>query len=598
MKSIITFGELIKKLNCILTKEQKRKSVKVFVIVFLSSLLELLGVSAILPFLSAIISPETLKKNKYIIFLTKYFEIHEKELIILLGVAVILVYLIKNIYRIYAAYVKNKYSAEIQKELSLETLIKYVNQPYVFFRNTNSSDIVRGIDRDTANVYNIINLLFKLMTQIVSSISIMIYLLYMDGLLAAGVIIVGCVCFCVTFFSFKGKMKKIGIEQRKSTLMVNKNAYEMINGIKEIKVLGRMRYFTSKFINSLEIRQITNFWYGFIGECPDKIIEMLCVSGFLGLVCIRIYVGINLETFIPVLGTFALGTFSILPAISNISNCLNSIVFFKPSLDSLYDVWKTIENQDEAKSFEENKYDIKRTFEKLELRNITYKYEDGIDNILEDVNLTITRGSSVALIGTSGAGKSTLADIILGVNIAQRGYILLDGVDIKMIPVKWSHIVGYVPQTPFLLDSTIRENVVFGAENITDDRVWAVLKKAQMYEFVKGLKKGLDTIVGERGVKFSGGQRQRLAIARALVYDPEIIVFDEATSALDYGTEKAVMTAVNSLMGEKTLIIIAHRLSTVSKCNEIYKVDNKCVSMVVKEEIINEQQEDSNNSEE
>ncbi len=216
----------------------------------------------------------------------------------------------------------------------------------------------------------------------------------------------------------------------------------------------------------------------------------------------------------------------------------------------------------------------------MAVQGVWWKYPEGERNVLEDASLVIHKGEAVAFIGESGAGKTTLADIILGLLHPQKGEVLLDGTDIYSIPKRWAKTIGFVPQNVFLIDDTVRHNVAFGIyeDEIEDDKIIRALKSAQIYDFIQGLPHGLDTVVGESGVKFSGGQRQRLAIARALYDNPDILVLDEATSALDNETESAVMQSIDALKGTKTLIIIAHRLSTIQNCNKVYEVkDGKAV---------------------
>ena len=289
-----------------------------------------------------------------------------------------------------------------------------------------------------------------------------------------------------------------------------------------------------------------------------------------------------------------MGAVRMLPSLGRTSANINIMSFYVTSLESAYNNMKILKEEElanEVLEVEEQKYkdeDEKGlTFnDSLCLSNIYWHYKDSEKNILSDLNLKVEKGQSVGLIGSSGAGKSTLADIILGLHIPNQGSVKLDGHDIRHIPQTYSRIIGFVPQSIYLLDGTIRENVAFGEgkENIDDNKIWNCLEKAQIGEFVRKLEDGLDTIVGERGVRFSGGQRQRIAIARALYRNPEILVLDEATSALDNETEAEVMKSIESLYGTITMIIIAHRLSTVKKCDVVYEImDGKAIIKEKKE---------------
>ena len=311
-------------------------------------------------------------------------------------------------------------------------------------------------------------------------------------------------------------------------------------------------------------------------ESPAYIIEAACVTGMIVAVCFKVIFSSDVETLIPQLAAYAIGAFRILPSLGRISSSFNTMIYSIPSMNATY------ENVYEANQFEKN-YDSNgngNREEKLELKdairikNVCWKYSEDGRAILEDININIEKGTSVAFIGQSGAGKTTLADIILGLLHPQKGDILVGGKSIFESPHEWANLVGFVPQSVYLIDDTIRNNVAFGIdeEEIDDEQVWYALEQAQLADFVSTLPEGMQNIVGDRGIRLSGGQRQRIAIARALYKNPEVLVLDEATSALDTETESAVMEAIEYLQGHKTLIIIAHRLTTIQNCDVIYEI--------------------------
>lgn len=366
---------------------------------------------------------------------------------------------------------------------------------------------------------------------------------------------------------------------RQANAAKSQYSYQAVMGIKEITVLDRRKQFIDQFKEAAEVEARTSLINGFIMACPDRILEGVCIAGFMGIVSVEIAMGKELDNFIPVLGTFAMGAFRILPSISKISSRINSLVFFRPCLQSTYDNLREIReyNQESATKIVQltESYDEKVSFQNsIAIKNISWKYLNTENSVLQNLSLTIQKGESVAFIGSSGAGKTTLADVIMGLLRPQSGTVEMDGTDIFTIPHQWARTIGYVPQSVFLIDDTVRSNVAFGLKrsDVSDERVWVALEEAQLKEFVKGLPHGLDTIVGERGVKFSGGQRQRIAIARALYENPDILVLDEATAALDTETENAVMESIDALQGSKTLIIVAHRLTTIRNCDKIYEI--------------------------
>ena len=367
---------------------------------------------------------------------------------------------------------------------------------------------------------------------------------------------------------------------------------------KDIKVMQRSDSFTRYFRLATQKVTKSTIVYSTITSLPEKIIETVCISGIIGIVCARLQMGVNVMTFIPQLSVFAVAAFRILPSISKCAGYFQTLVFYRPSMEAAYKDMKAF-NEYEENFQEYYALEEKRLFQKqitienfkftreLEIDSINWQYEESDELVLKELSLTIHKGEAVAFIGPSGSGKTTLADIILGLLQPTHGKVYVDGVDIYAIPKVWSKIIGYVPQSVFLIDDTIRANVTFGlsAEMITDEAVWEALDKAQIKDYVKSLPEGLDTLVGERGIRFSGGQKQRIAIARAIYHDPDILVLDEATSALDGETENAVMEAIDHLHGKKTLIIIAHRLSTIKNCDTIYEIRNGQARRKTKEEI-------------
>ncbi len=582
MKSnIITLLNMLKQLKYILNRKQKRQCAIAFVVFFCGAIFELLGVSCILPFLQALLTPEKMMEGEKIQLLLQIFHIDTTYgVVVMLGVGIILLYIIKNIYLVFSAYVQCDLNTKINKELSIEMLRAYMKRPYTFFLETNSAEILRGINDDVTGVNSVVSNLFHIVSEFLTAVMIAIYLLMTDTIMAVGIVVLALICFFGIVLGFKKRLSIMGRTRREANANCNKHAYQAVNGIKEITVMQRRESFTEKYSEAAEEKRKTALAHSFLTACPGRIIEAVCISGLLGVVCVRVGSGVELTSFVPQLGAFAVAAFRILPSISNISGYVSGLIFFRLMLEEAYvNISSAREYERETKAIEdvEDEEAGKLQFQmEVKIQDITWKYGNSKNNVIEDLSLTIKKGESVAFIGASGAGKSTLADIILGLLRPQKGTVEMDGKDIFTIPKAWSKIIGYVPQTVFLIDDTIRNNLTFGIaqEEISDERIWRALEMAQLSEFVKSLPQQLNTIVGERGIKFSGGQRQRIAIARALYYNPDILVLDEATSALDNETEAAVMEAIDALIGTKTLIIVAHRLTTIRGCDKIYEIVN------------------------
>ena len=588
---------IIHQLNYVLDKKQKKASVIIFLCMILSSCLELLGVSAIYPLLQIMLIPDDIKDKWYIGWIYRLNpDISDKSVLLVIGIAIIFVYLFKNAFMIISAYVQTSFAAKFQRQLSVKMLSSYLKHPYQYFLNTNSSEILRGINPDVEGVYLILLDFFTLIAEILTVIVLGIFLMMTDVWMTVGAMALSFLCLLAIFGGFKDRMKQAGKKVREAKKLKNQYGYQAVTGIKEIMVLDRKENFINLYREAAFLEQKSYLTNGFVSACPDRILEGVCIGGIIGIVCIRIAVGVDISTFIPVLGMFAMAAFKILPSISKISSRINAIIYYQLCLQGAYD------NLREANKFEEELKELRSQNTKsaseaekniqfsneLKIDKVAWKYQNAKADVLTNVSICINKGEAVAFIGSSGSGKTTLADIILGLLKPQKGTVEVDGIDVFSIPHQWARIIGYVPQSVFLIDDTVRRNVAFGLDekDISDEKIWGALGQAQLKEFVESLPLGLDTIVGERGIKFSGGQRQRIAIARALYEDPDILVLDEATSALDNETETAVMESIDALQGSKTLIIVAHRLTTIRNCDRIYEITDGIAVERKKEEVL------------
>ena len=580
MQNIRKIKDLFNKFQTILTSNQKKWGIVVFFMILGGSLAEMLGVSIVLPFVQAILAPQELRENVIINKVCTFFGVQSDEgVVLLVSFVVILIYIIKNVYLGLVGYVRIKYAVKIQRELSIRMLVSYMKRGYSFFRMTNSSVLMRGTNGAVSGVYNVVVNCFKIVAELLTILCICIYIIVTDWKISVGMISLATIGLLLILNFFKEIMRKAGKQYHDGLGENNKIQLQLFGGIKEVLVLNRKDYFINKYIHAYSGLQKGQIRQAVASESPTYIIEGICVTGLILLVYFRVTGMENAAEYVPQLASFAVAAFRILPSIGRLSSCFNLCIFYIPAVNETYN--NIVEAQKFDKLNENNASDVEtdechRLEKEIEIQNVSWKYQDGIEKVLDNINLTINKGESVAFVGPSGAGKSTLADIILGLFQPQEGGVLADGIDIHQHKNMWSKMVGFVPQSAFLIDDTIRRNIAFGIEDskIDDERIWATLDKAQMKAFVQNLPKGLDTCVGDRGVRFSGGQAQRLAIARALYTDPDIIILDEATSALDNETETAVMEAIDALQGQKTMIIIAHRLTTIRNCNSIYEINN------------------------
>lgn len=591
MRKFRSLWQLIQKLLYILTKQQKKMGVVIILLIIIGSFLETLGISAIMPFIQAILEPDMIFERWYAKPLVQIFHIDDSNVIIAwIAVVIVMIYVMKNLYLYFSALAQTIYRSKIQKRLSTKMLKAYMERTYEYYVNINTAEVIRGIGVDVTGVYNLMDNLFRFLGEIFTAMLISIYIIYTETFMAGCIILIAGGCFAAITLGLKKKAQYLGEQKRITDTLRGNCAYQAIMGFKEIKVTQTTDYFINSYETAYENQRVAEVKNEFITNLPERIIESVCVAALMIVICIKLQMGVDVAQFVPKLAVFAVAAFRLLPSVSRMTRYMNGIFFNNTFLQSVYTNLSEIdqymeEHKEKNANYDESQY--KRFQNVLEVRDIDWKYQGGSKYILNNLSMTIKRGESVGFIGASGAGKTTLADIILGLLKPQRGTILVDGMDIYDYPKLWSRIIGYVPQSVFLSDDTIRSNVAFGhaGEDIEEEHVWRALEQAQLKTFVEGLPGGLDTQVGERGIKFSGGQRQRVAIARALYNNPDIIVLDEATSALDNETEKAVMEAIDALQGHKTLIIVAHRLTTIRNCDKIYEITDGKAVLRPKEEI-------------
>lgn len=590
MNRLKSVQDIWKKYGFILTTSQKRWGFVILILTLFGAVCETLGVSIILPLVQVMIAPQQLRDNTIAAPVIEYLHlVSDAELIWAIGVSVIGVYLIKNLFLFFLSYVRVKYACKVQRELSVEMIDSYMKRGYVFFLNTSTGELMRGVSSGINNTYTALYQMFKLLAEMLTVVCICIYIMSTDIVMAVAVIALALICLLIVVLGCQRWVKKCGEITYKYSALVNTTLLQAFQGIKEILVMRRQKYFIVSYKNNYMKQQKGTIGQTVASESPAYLIEAVCVSGLIIAVCFKAIDADNAATLVPQLASFAVAAFRILPSLGRISSSFNQFMFCVPGINDTYNNFKEVRSgQSEANTLKAERLsddnsdfcNIVKFQDKLSIENITWKYPNTDNNVLENVCMEIDKGQSIAFVGKSGAGKTTLADIVLGLLIPQQGTIKIDGIDITDISEGRSHLIGFVPQNVNLLDDTVRRNVAFGIEDakIDDKLIWRALERAQLKDIIEKSAHGLDTEIGERGLRFSGGQRQRFAIARALYTDPDILILDEATSALDTETETAVMESINALQGHKTLIIIAHRLTTIRNCDKIYEiVDGKAV---------------------
>lgn len=578
---------IIKKFGLILDQKQKKKIIVIVIMMAFGALLETLGVGLIIPLVSMVTDPDFMETNEYVRIVCKYLNIQSAKTFILLMIgALVFIYIFKNLYLFLEYYVQWRFVCNNRFGTQQKLMQQYLYQSYEFYLNVQSGEIIRVINEDVLKTFTLLGNVLSFLTEMVISGALVITIVVADplmaGLMAA---VLGSVLLVINCI-MKPVLKNAGVRNQKSVAKSNQWMMQSISGIKEVKVSRSEKFFLEQFSlygrRANDAEKVNNV----LSNVPRLSIETFGICSMLAVLAVLMCMGREINTMLPQLTAFAMAAVRLLPSVNRMSTALNSMAYYEPSLDKMIE---NLRGGNEPQSMGAYNVTAERRdgnigisiHDRIELSDITYHYPNGERPVLENANMVIYVGQSVGIVGASGSGKTTAIDILLGLLQPQAGCVKVDGCDIQENYAGLLSQLSYIPQTIFMLDDTIRANVAFGVaeENIDDARVWNALEEAQLKEFVQSLPEGLDTSIGERGVRLSGGQRQRIGIARALYSDPQVLIFDEATSALDNETESAIMESINALHGKKTMIIIAHRLTTIQECDVVYRVENGKITL-------------------
>lgn len=577
---------LLQKVSYLFDRKQKRQIAGLALLILIGGLLETVGVSMLLPVVQAIMDPEQLMENELVGKVTKALHIEtSRQLIILMLGALIALYVVKNAYLLFQTYVQNTFVTRNRNRMISRVMREFLNRPYEEYLGADIPTVFRLTDSDIPNAFQLILVMIQMVTEIVVAGFLCIVLVVVSPVMS---LFIFCIFLGMTLMItkvLKPRLNAIGHKNQQIQSRIAKWRIQSIYGLKDVKVLHREEFFVRNYYESGAIGADVARNYAVFNNLPRLLIETIFMASMLLFIMLYMLRGGNITVLIPQLSAFAVAGIRVMPGTNRINTYLSEIAYSQPCLDYLYENLTANMKMDVngsvtglARGGGAQTQEVRPHLQdKIVLDHITYAYPNTEKNIFTDAHMEVKKGQSVGIMGPSGAGKSTVVDILLGLLRVQEGTITCDGANIFDNYADWLSKIGYIPQSIYLIDESIRDNIAFGidGDKIDDRRIWEVLEEAQLKEFVEELPEGLDTTIGDRGVRISGGQRQRLGIARALYHNPEILVFDEATSALDNDTEKAVMDAINNFHGRKTMVIIAHRLNTIAKCDVIYKVDGE-----------------------
>lgn len=570
--------QILKKLNVLLDKKQKQTMGGLIILMIIGAALQTAGVGMLVQVVTVVMDPAALEKSSLVgwVYESLGFRDYSKFCVTVMA-ALIGVFAVKNLFLFVQQKLTFAFVFTNQFRTSERMMRNYLRRGYEYYLNADTAVVQRSITADVNNMYALILALLQLMSDGVVSLFIVCYCLSKSGVMTVLLAVVLVALMAVIKKVLKPVMYKAGKDNQDYYSGLFKWISQTVQGIKEVKVAGKERYFVEEYHRCGKGYVDAVQKYSLYNNIPKLLIETACVAVMMGYMIFLTVSGRSTGDMLEILSTLAAAAFVLLPCVNRINNQINSMAYFEPFFMGVSDnLQDEITGEKVDMSFaadEEEKLPVR---ERIELRGITYAYPNTDKLIFDHADMDIPVGASVGIVGTSGAGKSTIVDILLGLLETREGSICADGVDVRKSYRRWLKNIGYIPQMIFMLDDTIRKNIAFGVpeEKIEEERLWEVLKEAQLDEFVRSLPEGADTGIGERGIRLSGGQRQRIGIARALYHDPEVLVLDEATSALDNDTEKAIMEAINRLHGRKTLIIIAHRLQTIEQCDMVYRVED------------------------
>ncbi len=563
--------DLLQKSTEILGRQGVRSLLMVFVSILVMAVFELVGVASVMPFMRIATEPTIIHENEW---LSRAYEAlgfsSDRQFLIAVGVAVLALFTISNAIGIFTRWLQYRFTWLTAHRLSVTMLQQYVYSPYEYFLSRNSSEMGKQVLAEVNQfVSSLVLPVTEFLARLAVSVTIIALLLYVDPVVALSVIGILGAAYSAIYLTIRKYLVRLGARRLETVRTRFKSANELLGGIKQVLIEGAEAFFLKRFASASLRYSRAQERFMVLNTSPRFIVETLAFGSIIGLVLIFLARGQSLEDAVPMLSLYAVAGYRLLPSVQGLYTSLSRVRYNYPLVDEIYDDLMATRRTASVGS-ESDEVSFSRA---IEFRGVSYSYPGTEDAVLNDIRATIPHASSVAFVGSTGAGKSTLVDILTGLLPPSAGQVLVDEVPITQENVRaWRSSIGYVPQEVFLFDDTVTRNIAFAIKekDIDTARVATVARIANLHDFVSGLPRGYDTIVGERGTRLSGGQRQRLGLARALYREPSVLVLDEATSALDGITEEAVISGLRTLGYDLTVIMIAHRLTTVRHCDRIF----------------------------
>ena len=572
---------IIRKILDLLSAREKLQLYLLFVSLAVMACIEMVGIASIMPFMAVVASPNVINTNKWLKQVYGFLEFSSlHKFLFFLGMLVLGLLVFINLFKTMNTWLILKYDNWLINRLSSRLLASYLNRPYDFFLNRNTNEMGKNLLLETNNVImKVLDPGRQVLSNVLVSFFILVLLFVVNPFIAtiAAVVLGG--SYAIIYLITHKRMVSIGQGQFEANALKYKAATEALAGIKDLKILGREMEFLARYVVHAQHHAQSNISAGVISQLPRYALETIAFGGILIIILINLGSEETVNQMIPLLALYAFAGYRLLPALQQIFSGISTVRVNLPALEVLHQDMREggVSANSDIVPLETKKLEPLPLTHELELKNVTFSYPGAKGPSLQEISLTITPNTSIGFVGATGSGKTTAADIILGLLSPTSGQIMVDGMDIRSDNLaSWQRNVGYVPQHIYLCDDTITHNIAFGVPEKEFDMAAVVraARIANLNRFIENeLPDGFETVIGERGVRLSGGQRQRIGIARALYHDPAVLIMDEATSALDGITEEAVMEALRNLSGKKTIITIAHRLTTVKDCDVIYLME-------------------------
>jgi ATP-binding cassette, subfamily B, bacterial PglK len=568
----------LKKLSELLDKHSKIQFVYLFVLLLGKSFLDGFGLGLIAPYIAAVVDSSVVFDHEVFKKINLFTKIDSSEqLIYWLSIVLISVFISKNLFGLFVTYYQSRLVFAGRSYQGKKLLEAYMNAPYSYHLEHNTAELDRNLRFESIHVYAFVQQFLLLCSNIFLTITIFIVLIITNwqAVVSIGFFIV---VFSALFILFSGKYNKIfGIEAQESQLRIGQTISEGLSSIIEVKLHQIESFFPDRLFKHMMSNARANWRQATLTSAPTLFLEIIAVGTLVGAIIVFSNRNIDFNTVLPLLGLFSFAFIRLIPTVTAIIRSLQSIKFLVPSVDVVHADFQNLGRLTNQAKHIQKPINESIAFNNLLIKDITFSFPNNKQvSVINGLSLHISKGQAIGITGPSGSGKTTLINLLLGLLKQKSGKIDFNGEALQHNLMRWRSLIGYVPQSITLIDSNIRENVALGIEgdNINDEKVWSTLKEANLDEFVKDLPEQLGTFIGENGKLLSGGQKQRLGLARALYRNPEVIIFDEATSALDVKTEKKITKEIMKLSGKRTLIIVAHRISTIKDCDVIFYLKN------------------------